>query len=102
MIAGPFVNSLILSGGGAVVTLALACAIAVAARRATGIGKVSLQAAAMGYAAPGAVIAMGALALFGVAREAGWIGRLGTTLALGRQRLPQMRPSTLITMWQTT
>jgi iron(III) transport system permease protein len=65
-----------------VATLALACAIAVAARRASGIGKASLYAAAMGYAAPGAVIAMGALALFGLAREAGWIGGLGSALAL--------------------
>ena len=81
-IGGPFVNSMILSGGGAIVTLALACAIAVAARRASGIGRASLYAAAMGYAAPGAVIAMGALALFGLAREAGWIGGLGSALAL--------------------
>jgi iron(III) transport system permease protein len=81
-VAGPFVNSIALSGGGAIVTLALACAIAVAARRASGIGKASLYAAAMGYAAPGAVIAMGALALFGLAREAGWIGGLGSALAL--------------------
>jgi iron(III) transport system permease protein len=81
-IAGPFLNSILLSGGGALVTLALACAVAVAARRATGIGKASLYAAAMGYAAPGAVIAMGALALFGVAREARWIGGLDSALAL--------------------
>ena len=75
-VAGPFMNSVLLSGAGAIATLALACAIAVAARRASGIGKASLYAAAMGYAAPGAVIAMGALALFGLAREAGWIGGL--------------------------
>lgn len=81
-IAGPFANSVVLSATGALVTLALACAIAVAARRANGIGKTSLFAAAMGYAAPGAVIAMGALALFGLAREAGWIGGLSSALAL--------------------
>lgn len=81
-IAEPFMNSIGLSGAGAVMTLALACAIAVAARRATGLGKASLYAAAMGYAAPGAVIAMGALALFGLAREAGWIGGLTSALAL--------------------
>ncbi|HYD86118.1 MAG TPA: iron ABC transporter permease [Vitreimonas sp.] len=81
-VAGPFLNSILLSGGGALATLVLASAIAVAARRASGIGKVSLYAAAMGYAAPGAVIAMGALALFGVAREAGWIGGLGAGLAM--------------------
>lgn len=78
----PFVNSIALAGGGALITLLLAAAIAVAARRANGVGKVSLYAAAMGYAAPGAVIAMGALALFAAAREAGWVGGLGGALAL--------------------
>jgi iron(III) transport system permease protein len=78
----PFVNSVILSAAGALITLALAAAIAVSARRSKSIGKLSLYGAAMGYAAPGAVIAMGALALFGMARDAGWIGGLGTTLAL--------------------
>lgn len=81
-IVGPFVNSMLLSGGGALVTLALASAIAVAARRARGIGTASLYASAMGYAAPGAVVAMGALALFGLAREAGIVGGLGAGLAL--------------------
>lgn len=81
-VAPAFVNSIILSAAGALITLALAAAIAVAARRARGIGRASLFAAAMGYAAPGAVIAMGALALFAAAREAGWIGGLGTGLAL--------------------
>ncbi|MBY0569595.1 MAG: iron ABC transporter permease [Hyphomonadaceae bacterium] len=78
----PFVNSVILSAAGALITLALAAAIAVSARRSKSIGKLSLYGAAMGYAAPGAVIAMGALALFSIAREAGWIGGLGTALAL--------------------
>ena len=82
-IAAPFVNSMLLAGAGALVTLALAAAIAVAARRATRFGKASVLAAAMGYAAPGAVIAMGALALFAMAREAGWVGGLGAGLALG-------------------
>lgn len=81
-IAGPFVNSIILAGAGALVTLALAAAIAVAARRAGAIGKAALAGASMGYAAPGAVIAMGALALFSMAREAGWVGGLSTALAL--------------------
>lgn len=81
-VAGPFMNSMLLSGGGALTTLALAAAIAVAARRAAGLGKASLYAAAMGYAAPGAVIAMGALALFGLAREAGWVGGFGADFAL--------------------
>jgi len=81
-IAQPFMNSMLLSGGGALATLILAAAIATAARRANMFGKASLYAAAMGYAAPGAVLAMGAVALFGLAREAGWIGGLGSGLAL--------------------
>lgn len=81
-VVGPFLNSMLLAGVGAVVTLALATAIAVAARRASRFGKLSLFAAGMGYAAPGAVIALGALALFGLARQAGWIGGLGAGLAL--------------------
>ncbi len=81
-IAAPLVNSVLLAGLGAVVTLALAAAIAAAAGRATRFGKLALFAAGMGYAAPGAVIALGALALFGLAREAGWVGGLGAGLAL--------------------
>jgi iron(III) transport system permease protein len=80
-IVGPFVNSLTLAGAGALITLALSAAIAVAARR--GQGKAPMFAAAMGYAAPGAVIALGGLALFGLAREAGLVGGLGGALALG-------------------
>lgn len=81
-VVGPFLNSMLLAGVGAVVTLALAAAIAVAARRASRFGRLSLLAAGMGYAAPGAVIALGALALFGLAREAGLVGGLGAGLAL--------------------
>lgn len=81
-IVGPFFNSIILASGGAIVTLALAAAIAVAARRAGALGKAALAGASMGYAAPGAVIAMGALALFAMAREAGWVGGLSAGLAL--------------------
>ena len=81
-IAGPFANSIVLSTIGAFSTLALACAIAVAARRATRFGKLTVFAAAMGYAAPGAVIALGALSLFGLAREAGLVGGLGASLSL--------------------
>jgi iron(III) transport system permease protein len=78
----PLVNSLVLSTVGVVLTLGLAAAIASAARRSSDLGKASLFAAGMGYAAPGAVIAIGALALFAMAREAGWIGGLGAGLAL--------------------
>ena len=81
-IAGPFVNSIMLSSLGAFVTLALALVIASFARRAGRLGKGAMFAASVGYAAPGAVIALGALSLFGLAREAGWVGGLGAGLAL--------------------
>lgn len=81
-IAQPFINSMVLATFGTLITLTLAAAIAVAARRASAWGKAPLFAAGMGYAAPGAVIALGALALFGLAREAGWVGGLGATLSL--------------------
>ncbi len=81
-IVQPLINSIVLSATGVIITLSLAAAIAVAGRRSNGVGKVSLFAAGMGYAAPGAVIAMGALALFSLARDAGLIGGLGAGLAL--------------------
>lgn len=81
-IARPFMNSIMFSTIGTIVTLALAAAIAVAARRASSWGKTPLFAAGMGYAAPGAVIALGALSLFGLAREAGWVSGLGAGLSL--------------------
>jgi len=81
-VLGPFVNSILLAGAGASVTLTLATAIAVAGRRGGALGGVSLYAAGLGYAAPGAVIAMGALALFGAAREAGLVAGFGSALAL--------------------
>jgi iron(III) transport system permease protein len=82
-IAQPFMNSVLLAGAGAAITLALATIIAVASRSARSTGKFALHAAGIGYAAPGAVIAMGALGLFGVAREAGLIGGLSASLGLG-------------------
>lgn len=78
----PLINSLLLAGAGAAITLAAALAIAAAARRARAVGKAALLAAGVGYAAPGAVIAMGALAVFGTAREAGWVSGFGGALAL--------------------
>lgn len=78
----PFLNSMLLAGAGALLTLALAAAIASAARRRGALGQTALFAAGMGYAAPGAVIALGALALTAAAREAGWIGGFGAGLAL--------------------
>lgn len=81
-IARPFINSVVLAALGTVITLALAAAIAVAARRASAWGKAPLFAAGMGYAAPGAVLALGALSLFALARDAGWLGGLGVGLSL--------------------
>lgn len=77
-----FVNSLFLASLGALVTLALATIIAVSARRSGPLGKLSLFASGMGYAAPGAVLALGAFSMFGLAREMGWIGGVGVSLAL--------------------
>jgi len=78
----PLLNSLLLAGGGSLITLVLAAAIAVAARRGRALGKAALYAAGMGYAAPGAVIALGAIAVFGVARAAGLVGGLAAPLAI--------------------
>ena len=75
-------NSVALGSVGALFTLALAAIIAVSARRSGVMGKASLFAAGMGYAAPGAVLALGAFSLFGVAREYGWIAGIGAGLAL--------------------
>lgn len=77
-----FSNSLLLAGAGAAITLVLSALIAVSARRSGVLGKASLFAAGMGYAAPGAVLALGAFSLFGVAREFGLVGGLGVALAL--------------------
>lgn len=81
-IAKPFANSMVLAASGALITIALAATVAVAARRASFWGKTSMLAAGIGYAAPGAVLALGALSLFSLAREAGWLGGLGSGLAL--------------------
>jgi iron(III) transport system permease protein len=81
-IVSPLMNSLTLASLGTIAALACAAAIAVAAHHAKGVAKLSLYAASIGYAAPGAVIAIGALAIFALAREAGWVGGLGAGLAL--------------------
>jgi iron(III) transport system permease protein len=81
-LVSPLVNSLLLASSGAVLTLLLAIAIAVAARRSGAAGKAALLSAGVGYAAPGAVIALSALSVFGLAREAGWVGGFGAGLAI--------------------
>lgn len=81
-VAQPLVSSLVLASLGAGLTLAVAASIAVAARRAGTLGKTAIFGASLGYAAPGAVIAMSALAVFALARDAGWIGGMGAALSL--------------------
>ena len=78
-LAGPLFNTLTLAGAGALATLALSAIIAASGRRA----RLASLAASAGYAAPGAVIALGAMALFSLARGAGWVGGLSGGLALG-------------------
>jgi iron(III) transport system permease protein len=74
-------NTLWLAGVAAVVTLALAAAIAWGARQRFGF--VGLAAASMGYAAPGAVMALGGLLAMGAAREWGLFGGLSAGAAFG-------------------
>lgn len=81
-VAAPLMNSLALAAGGSIIALACAAAAAIAAHRARGVTALIRYGASIGYAAPGAVIAIGALALFALARDAGWIGGLTTALAL--------------------
>lgn len=76
-------NSLVLATAGAAATLLLAFAVAASARGKGAAGRAALLAANTGYAAPGAVIALGAISIFALAREAGLIGGMGATLSLG-------------------
>lgn len=78
----PFLNTILLATCGSAIALTCAAAVAVAAHRARGLASITRYGATIGYAAPGAVIAIGALALFALARDAGWIGGLSAGLAL--------------------
>jgi len=80
-LAAPLLNSVVLAGVGALVTLVLSAPLAVLARRAGALSKSVLAAASIGYAAPGAVIALGALAIIGALRSAGLVGGYGGALA---------------------
>lgn len=80
-LGAPLARTLALAGVGAALTLLLSALIAAHAR--TPAGRIGAGAAAIGYAAPGAVTALGALALFGAAREAGLVGGLGGALSIG-------------------
>jgi iron(III) transport system permease protein len=73
-------NTLTLSALGAGVALALAFIIALGARRTA--GGIGMTAASIGYAAPGAVMALGGLMAMGVALDAGLVGGLGAMAAV--------------------
>ena len=86
LLAEPLGNALMLAAGAALVTLPLAAILAASARQQdrlrAGLERAGLFAAGMGYAAPGAVIALGALAAFAAAREAGLVGGLTGAAAI--------------------
>jgi iron(III) transport system permease protein len=82
-LAAPLGRSLVLAAGGAILTLSLAFAIARLMRASRKLGAIAALAAGAGYAAPGAVVALGALALFAAARDAGLVGGLTGAVAIG-------------------
>jgi iron(III) transport system permease protein len=79
-LGAPLARTLILAGLGATIALLLSALIAANARSTA--GRAGALAAAIGYAAPGAVTALGALAVFGALREAGLVGGLGGALSI--------------------
>ena len=79
-LVAPLLRTLALAGVGAALTLSLSALIAASARHRA--GRIGALAAAIGYAAPGAVTALGALAVFGAARSAGLVGGLGGALSI--------------------
>jgi iron(III) transport system permease protein len=78
----PLLNSLTLAGSGGALTLVLAFVIAAAARTRDLWGGAALFAANAGYAAPGAIVAIGALALFAALRDAGLVAGASAALSL--------------------
>lgn len=70
-LAAPLGASLILAAGGAAITLICAIVLARAARFAGRGARFGTLAASAGYATPGAVVALGALALLAAARDVG-------------------------------
>lgn len=79
-LAAPLTNTLMLAAAGAFATLAVASIIAFASKRRH--GGLAVTAASAGYAAPGAVMALGGLMAAGLAREWGLIGGFGGGLAI--------------------
>lgn len=80
-LVGPLTNSVALAAIGAAATLVLAVLIARTAR-AGAVGRFAALFAATGYAAPGVVIALGALSVYGLMRSLGWVSGLGAPAAL--------------------
>jgi iron(III) transport system permease protein len=78
----PGLRSLLLAGLGATVTLALSLCAAAAIRRRDRLGRLAGDLASIGYAAPGAVLALGALSWLALGRELGLIAGLGAGGAL--------------------
>ena len=81
-LADPLARSLLLAGVGVVVTLSAAAAAASLMRAGGRLGARVVDLAAAGYAAPGAVIALGALAWTGWARGAGMLAGLAGAASL--------------------
>lgn len=79
-LASPLFNSLALAAAGAAVTLGLSILIAAAAR--SRFGRLGGFAAALGYAAPGAVTALGALGVYAALRNVGLVAGLGGALSI--------------------
>jgi iron(III) transport system permease protein len=75
-------DTLMLGTMGGLVTFLAAGLVALAAARGGRVGQVGLGAASLGYAAPGAVLAVGLLSLYGLARQAGLVAGLGAGLGL--------------------
>lgn len=78
----PLTHSVTLAGLGALVTLIFATPLAVGARRSGGFVRMATLSAGAGYAAPGAALALGALAVFAATRDAGLISGLSGGVAI--------------------
>lgn len=79
----PLLRSLSLAGLGAGLTLAVSISIAILARKGGAIGRLGARFSLLGYAVPGAVMALGTLAGLGFFRKMGWIGGIGGLASLG-------------------
>lgn len=77
---GPMANTLGLGLVGTIATILIAGVIALGARGRN--GGYALTVASIGYAAPGAVMALGGLMVMGAARDLGLVGGLGAAAAL--------------------